>query len=188
MTIHRCLVPLLLAVAFIGGCGEAASPEAAPAPAPASSPEPSPSPTAVAPAPAVAEVAPAASTLPKMAVHKSPSCGCCGSWVEHVEQAGHPVEIISEEDLGPLKAALGVPAAMASCHTAIVEGYFIEGHVPAQDIARLLMERPDARGLAVPGMPVGSPGMEVPSGEVQPYTVFLVNKDGSTTPFSEYGR
>lgn len=182
MTIHRCLLPLLAAVVFIGGCSEAVPPDVAPSPAPA--------PVAVAapPAAAVAEVAPAAATMPKMAVHKSPSCGCCGSWVEHVEQAGHPVEVINEEDLGPLKAALGVPASMASCHTAIVEGYFIEGHVPAQDIARLLMERPDARGLAVPGMPVGSPGMEVPSGEVQPYTVFLVNKDGSTTPFSEHGR
>jgi hypothetical protein len=184
MTLHRCLLPILAAVVFIGGCSEAAPPDVAPSP----SREPAPVAVAAPPAAVVAEVAPAAATMPKMAVHKSPSCGCCGSWVEHVEQAGHPVEVISEEDLGPLKAALGVPASMASCHTAIVEGYFIEGHVPAQDIARLLMERPDARGLAVPGMPVGSPGMEVPSGEVQPYTVFLVNKDGSTTPFSEYGR
>ena len=174
----RCLPLLVLTLAFAGGCTVAVSPDAAPVASPA--PE--------ATVPAASDVAPSAPLLPGMAVHKSPSCGCCGSWVGHMEKAGYPVEVIAEEDLAPLKQALGVPSAMASCHTAIVEGYFIEGHVPAQDVARLLMERPDARGLAVPGMPVGSPGMEVASGEVEPYTVYLVNRDGSSTPFSEYGR
>lgn len=181
MNISFRLAPLMFAAVVATACTVAVAPE------------PAPSPVADAPAAAaapvvVAETAPAAATLPRMAVHRSASCGCCGSWVEKMEQAGYPVEVFNEEDLVPLKQALGVPDAMASCHTAIVEGYFIEGHVPADDVARLLMERPDARGLAVPGMPVGSPGMEAPSGEVQPYTVFLVNKDGSTTPFSEYGR
>ena len=77
---------------------------------------------------------------------------------------------------------------MASCHTAIVGDYFIEGHVPAEDIARLLSEKPDARGLALPGMPLGSPGMESPDGEVEPYTVLLIQRDGSSTPFSQHGR
>ncbi len=181
MTSHRTASLLALTAALACACSAAAAPEASPVAVPAAA--------NVAPASqAVAEAAPAASSLPRMAVHKSPSCGCCGAWVEHMQQAGYPVEVIAEEDLEPLKLAIGVPSGMASCHTAIVEGYFIEGHVPAQDVARLLMERPDARGLTVPGMPIGSPGMEVASGEVQPYTVYLVNKDGSTTPFSEYGR
>jgi hypothetical protein len=177
----RLIAPLMFAGSLLGACSVVVSPETAPAAVTVDT-------APAAPAAVVTPAAPAAPTLAKMAVHKSPSCGCCGSWVEQMEKAGHPVEVISEDDLGPLKAALGVPAEMASCHTAIVEGYFIEGHVPAQDVARLLMERPDARGLAVPGMPVGSPGMEVPSGEVEPYTVYLVGKDGKSTPFSEYGR
>lgn len=172
----RCLPLLTLTAALACACSPAASPVAPPV-------------AEAVPAPQeVAETAPVVSKLPLVAVHKSPSCGCCSAWVEHIQQAGYPVEVIAEEDLNPLKLALGVPAGKGSCHTAIVEGYFIEGHVPAKDIERLLMERPEARGLTVPDMPVGSPGMEVPSGEVQPYTVYLVNVDGSTTPFSEYGR
>ena len=183
MKSHACVPLFALAAALASACSPAASPEAALVPtAVAEAPAP-----AAAPVP-VAETAPAASLLPTLVVHKSPTCGCCSAWIEHVEKAGYPVEVVNEEDLNPLKLALGVPPGKGSCHTAIVEGYFIEGHVPVEDVARLLMERPDARGLAVPGMPVGSPGMEVPSGEVQPYTVYLVNKDGSTTPFSEYGR
>lgn len=185
-------LPLLaLTLAFAASCAPAAAPEVATQAAPETTAEAAPEALAPSPVAAPAPAAAAAASvapLARMAVHKSPSCGCCSLWVEHIEQAGYPVEVIHEEDLGPLKAALGVPEGMASCHTAIVEDYFIEGHVPAQDVARLLMERPDARGLVVPGMPVGSPGMEVPSGQVQPYTVYLVNKDGSTTPFSEYGR
>lgn len=179
MKSHARLPLFALVAALASACSPATAPEAAPvAEAPA---------TAVAPAP-VAETAPSESLLPTLVVHKSPTCGCCSAWIEHVEKAGYPVEVVNEEDLNPLKLALGVPPGKGSCHTAIVGDYFIEGHVPVEDVARLLMERPDARGLTVPGMLVGSPGMEVPSGEVQPYTVYLVNKDGSTTPFSEYGR
>ena len=130
----------------------------------------------------------AAEPLPLMTVHKSPSCGCCGLWVEHVKQAGFAVSIVAMDDLNPLKLAMGVPSDGGSCHTAIVGGYFIEGHVPAADIQRLLAERPAARGLAVPGMVMGSPGMEVPSGEVQPYTVYLVDVEGNSTPFSHHER
>jgi len=127
------------------------------------------------------------STLPLVTVHKSPTCGCCKLWVTHLEQAGYPIKIVDSDDLNPIKLAVGVPPGMGSCHTALVEGYFIEGHVPVEDIKRLLAERPEARGLAVPGMPIGSPGMEMPSGEVQPYAVMLVAKDGSVSTFSEHG-
>ena len=97
------------------------------------------------------------------------------------------MQVVENDDLGPIKAQVGVPPGRGSCHTAQVDGYFVEGHVPADDIVRLLTERPDARGLALPGMPMGSPGMEVPSGEIQPYTVELVANDGRTTPFSHHG-
>jgi hypothetical protein len=131
---------------------------------------------------------PSVDPLPPMTVHKSPSCGCCGLWVDHAKRAGFSVSVVSVDDLNPLKLAMGVPVGGGSCHTAIVGGYFIEGHVPAADIQRLLTERPKARGLTVPGMALGSPGMEVPTGEVQPYTVYLVDLDGKSTPFSHHNR
>ena len=130
---------------------------------------------------------PTAADSPLLTVHKSPTCGCCALWVDHVEASGFRAEIQLANDIEPVKRRVGVPAGYGSCHTAEVEGYFIEGHVPASDIQRLLKERPDALGLTVPGMPMGSPGMEVPSGEVRPYTVFLVHKDGTVSPFSEHG-
>ncbi|TGY88597.1 DUF411 domain-containing protein [Marinicauda algicola] len=105
-------------------------------------------------------------------VHKTPWCGCCAAWVEHLEQHGFAVEVRNHENLTPIKAAGDVPGELHSCHTAFVDGYVIEGHVPAADIARLLAERPEARGLAVPGMPAGSPGMESP-GHSEAYEVIL---------------
>lgn len=131
--------------------------------------------------------APTPSALPMMIVNKSPSCGCCGSWVEHVEKAGFKVKINNTEEMNPIKERVGVPYGKGSCHTAEVGGYFIEGHVPAEDIKRLLAERPDAKGLTVPGMPAGSPGMELPDGRTQPYTVELVANDGTTSAFSHHG-
>lgn len=118
-----------------------------------------------------------------MVVHKSPTCGCCGQWVEHMQQSGFSVEVIETDDLAPVKERLGVPYGKGSCHTAEVDSYVIEGHVPAEDIRRLLAERPKARGLVLPGMPLGSPGMEVSDGRVQPYTVELVAEDGRTSAF-----
>jgi len=131
----------------------------------------------------------AASTtaLPRVLVHKDPMCGCCGLWVDHLRKAGFEVEVRNETNLNPLKEKLGIPADKGSCHTAEVGGYVIEGHVPAQDIRRLLVEKPDARGLTVPGMPTSSPGMEVPDGHVQPYAVELITRDGSTRPFAVHG-
>jgi hypothetical protein len=124
---------------------------------------------------------------PLLVVHKNPSCGCCGLWIEHMHAHGFEVEVRDIDDMGPVKERVGVPAGMGSCHTAEVAGYFIEGHVPAADVQRLLAERPEALGLTVPGMPLGSPGMEVPDGRVQPYEVVLVGKDGSTSTWSRHG-
>lgn len=138
-------------------------------------------------APRTAAVAAAAASLPAMLVHKSPTCGCCSTWIEHMRAAGFAVEVRDVEDMGPVKEALGVPYGKGSCHTAEIDGYFIEGHVPAQDVKRLLAERPAARGLAVPGMPAGSPGMEMPDGHVQAYAVELVGLDGSTSVFARHG-
>lgn len=125
-------------------------------------------------------------TLPQMTVYKSPSCGCCKLWVDHMEKSGFKVSVIETEDLNPIKRELGIPGGLGTCHTAKVGGYFVEGHVPASDVIRLLKEKPDALGIGVPGMPLGSPGMEAPSGEIQSYTVTLVNKDGSLSIFSSH--
>jgi hypothetical protein len=120
-------------------------------------------------------------------VSKTPTCGCCGLWVTHLEKAGFKTEVRNFDDLTPIKQRLGVPASLGSCHTAEVGGHFIEGHVPADDIKRLLRERRQGRGLTVPGMPAGSPGMEVPSGRVERYDVLFVRDDGSTEVFATHG-
>lgn len=124
--------------------------------------------------------------LPSVLVYKGPACGCCESWVGHMRAAGFTVEVRNTEDLGTIMARAGVPAELGSCHTAEVGGYFVEGHVPADDVKRLLAEKPDARGLAVPGMPQGSPGMEQ-GGVRQAYDVLLVAKNGSTSVFAHHG-
>lgn len=111
-------------------------------------------------------------------VYKSPACGCCESWVEHLRAAGFDVEVEDTNDLAAVKAEAGVPAGLQSCHTATVGDYVFEGHIPVEDIVSFLEEKPDARGLAVPGMPIGSPGMEQ-GDRVDPYDVILF--DGSGT-------
>ena len=128
---------------------------------------------------------PAPEPLPPVIVYKSPACGCCLAWADHMRSSGFTVEIHDVQDLSPIRAEAGVPAGLGSCHTAQVAGYFLEGHVPADDVKRLLAEKPDARGLAVPGMPLGSPGM-VQGEEQQPYEVVLVARDGSTSVFASY--
>lgn len=127
-----------------------------------------------------------AKSLPPVLVHKSPTCGCCGLWVAHLRQAGFVVQVDDREDVNPVKQRLGVPYGKGSCHTAEVGGYFVEGHVPAEDIKRLLAERPDAKGLVLPGMPAGSPGMELPDGTTQPYTVELIGRNGEARSFSHH--
>jgi len=124
--------------------------------------------------------------LPTVLVHKSPTCGCCTAWVDHMRQAGFPVEVRNVDNLDPVKTRLGIPYGKGSCHTAEVAGYFVEGHVPAADIKRLLAQQPDAKGLVLPGMPLGSPGMEVPDGTVQPFTVELIDRQGAATAFARH--
>ena len=131
--------------------------------------------------------APSPASLPPVTVYKSRSCGCCGKWVDHMRKSGFTVEVQDVDNVHPIKMRVGVPVAKGSCHTAEVAGYFLEGHVPAGDVKRLLSEKPAAKGLAVPGMPVGAPGMEVPDGRTQPYDVELVANDGSTSRFSRHG-
>lgn len=127
----------------------------------------------------------AAETLPKMIVTRDANCGCCGNWVKHVQAAGFPVEVVEVPDVAPLKRRLGVPDALASCHTAEIAGYVLEGHVPADAIKRLLSERPKVTGLAVAGMPVGSPGMEVPGQAPDIYDV-VVFSAGRQNVFVRY--
>lgn len=126
-------------------------------------------------------------TLPKMIAYRSPTCGCCELWVEHMRAAGFEVDIKVVSNLATIKSDAGVPPGKGSCHTAKVGDYYVEGHVPAADIKRLLTERPDARGLTVPGMVAGSPGMEQ-SGRKDPYDVLLIENDGSTSVYAHYGR
>ena len=111
-------------------------------------------------------------------VHKTPWCGCCGAWAEHLEEAGFSVAIVEYDDLAPVRARMGVADEFMSCHTGEVAGYAIEGHVPAADIEKLLADRPKAIGLAVPGMPMGSPGMDF-GPEKEPYDVLLLTEGGA---------
>src|SRR5690606_18830349 len=182
---QRLLAPTAVA-ALTGGSAAGPAGSATPDPDPASAADLRPAPVAASAPASASTVAHAASALPLVTVRKHPSCGCCSVWIEHLRDAGFPVEAHDVQDMGAVKDAAGVPQAMASCHTAQVAGYFIEGHVPADDIARLLRERPAAAGLAVPGMPLGSPGMEHPQGIVEPYQVMLVQADGSSRGFSRY--
>lgn len=118
-------------------------------------------------------------------VYKSPTCGCCTAWIEHLEDNGFEVEARDVRDVVPHKIEHGVTPRLASCHTAVVDGYVIEGHVPASDIKRLLAERPAVKGLSVPGMPVGSPGMEQ-GDRVDPYDVLSFDAEGETEVYSSY--
>ncbi len=119
---------------------------------------------------------------PKVTVYKTPTCGCCKKWVSHLEANGFEVEAIDRQDLGMIKSMSGVSPENASCHTARVGGYVVEGHVPADDIKRMLQERPDIKGLTVPGMPMGSPGMEGPRKDA--YDVLTINNDGSSDVYA----
>jgi hypothetical protein len=117
-------------------------------------------------------------------VWKSPDCGCCAEWVKHLAAHGFSVKVNNSGN-ADIRARLGVPSKLGSCHTGLVAGYAIEGHVPADDIKRLLAEKPVAIGLAVPGMPVGSPGMEM-DGRRDPYDVRLIARDGTSIVYSSY--
>lgn len=118
-------------------------------------------------------------------VYKSPTCGCCKGWIKHLEAAGFRVAAHDTNEMSEIKDARGIPRKLGSCHTAEVGGYLIEGHVPPADIQRLLREKPAIAGLAVPGMPIGSPGMEGPDPEA--YDVIGFREDGNTAVYSTHG-
>ena len=123
--------------------------------------------------------------LPRVEVYKSPTCGCCGDWVEHLKAAGFAVKVTEVDDPSATRQRLGMPAAFGSCHTGLVAGYVLEGHVPATEVKRLLATRPKALGLAVPGMPVGSPGMESGSHR-DAFDVLLIDKAGRASVFQHH--
>lgn len=123
---------------------------------------------------------------PVIEVYKEATCGCCAKWVDHLRSHGFTARATDTAKLDDLKASRGVPRQLRSCHTAIVAGYVVEGHVPAADVQRLLRERPAVAGIAVPGMPIGSPGMEVPGMKAQPFEVIAFGKDGSTRVFASH--
>ena len=118
-------------------------------------------------------------------VYKNPQCGCCGKWVSYLEDNGYNVTTENTNDTHAVKQRLGVPGQLASCHTAIIDGYVIEGHVTHQDIERLLLMRPDVKGIAVPGMPIGTPGMEMGS-TVESYNVVSFDENGKMTIFAQH--
>lgn len=122
----------------------------------------------------------------EITVYKSPTCGCCTDWIKHMEDNGFKVVAKDVQNMHQIKQQAGLTPGLGSCHTAFVDGYVIEGHVPASDVKRLLEERPDARGLAVPGMPIGSPGMEVAGRPNDPYDVVLFRENGQQERFSHH--
>jgi hypothetical protein len=132
-------------------------------------------------------VAAAQFSKPLIEVWKSPTCGCCNEWIKHLEQNGFRIKAYDKGN-NAIRKELGMPLKFGSCHTATINGYVIEGHVPAKEIHRLLKEKPKALGLSVPEMPIGTPGMDTPEygGQVDPYNVLLVQRNGSSTVYQAY--
>jgi hypothetical protein len=127
----------------------------------------------------------AAAEKPVITVHRDPSCGCCSGWVQHLQQSGFVTKVLETRDIDAVKTRFGIPDDLAACHTAEVMGYVIEGHVPVEALRRFLAEKPNAAGLAVPGMPIGSPGME--GGTPERYDVVLFGPNGRRTYMSFVG-
>lgn len=134
----------------------------------------------------VAMMAPTAmaEALPLVEVWKADSCGCCGEWVKHLEKNGFRVKVHRVDDPSPVRRMLGIPDRLGSCHTAKVDGYAVEGHVPASDIQRLLKDKPSAKGITAPGMPNGSPGMDIPNSP--PYETYLVKAGGVAVKYARH--
>jgi hypothetical protein len=167
MSLHRISTVLLAAAVF--SCGP-------PAPRPASNN------TSAESTQPVQSTAASTAAAPRVLVHKTPTCGCCADWVKHLRTNGFEVAVHDIPSTAAEQQRLGVPANLQSCHTAEVDGYVIEGHVPADLVRRLLSERPQIAGLAVPGMPAGSPGMEM--GYKEPYEVIAFEKSGRTSVYA----
>src|SRR3989344_8133014 len=128
-----------------------------------------------------------AAAPPPLAVYKTASCGCCKGWITIMTRAGYRPKVVNVEDVTPIGKRHGVPFELSSCHLATVGGYVVVGHVPAADVGRLLKERPKALGITVPGMPLGSPGMEMPDGRKEPYQTLLLLPGGKTRVFARHG-
>ncbi len=120
----------------------------------------------------------------KVVMYQNPACGCCSKWAAHMEATGFTGEIHKTDQLNSIKQREGITPETASCHTSMVDGYLVEGHVPAREIARLITDRPDVKGIAVPGMPMGSPGME--GGRTDHYDVLSIDHEGNTAVFASY--
>lgn len=123
-----------------------------------------------------------------LTVFKTPTCACCDAWITHMREADFSTTITVLPSLQSVRSSRGLPDALASCHTGLIDGYLVEGHVPAADVIRLLAERPAAVGLAVPAMPLGSPGMETPQGHKEPYDTLLVLRSGATRVFARHNQ
>ncbi|MFZ5718864.1 MAG: DUF411 domain-containing protein [Pseudomonadota bacterium] len=135
---------------------------------------------------AVAPALPACAASSPLTVYKTASCGCCKGWISHMTRAGFRPQTVVVEDLTPLNGRYGVPFELSSCHLATIGGYIVVGHIPPDDVARLLRERPKALGLTVPGMPLGSPGMETPDGRTEAYETLLLLPGGRTQVFARH--
>jgi len=159
----------LSALALLAACGGTGTPDESAA----ASSEPTP----------VMAAAIADADLPSIVVYKTAACGCCNGWVEHLQAAGFEVDARNVTDLMSVKRDAGVPVDHSSCHTGLIDGYVVEGHVPADIVKQMLAERPDIAGIAVPGMPVGSPGMEGPG--ARPYEVKAFTRQGATSVYAE---
>lgn len=129
------------------------------------------------------QAAPGSAAVSVVTVYKSPSCGCCGKWVDYLRANGFEVKVVDIVDLSEIKSASGVPKALQTCHTAVVEGYVVEGHVPVDALRTLLHDRPKVAGIAVPGMPTGSPGMD--GAPAQHYDVVAWDKTGKTSVYAK---
>ena len=127
-----------------------------------------------------------ASAKPTITVYKTATCGCCEGWIEHLRKEGYEVIAEDVDNLAAIKTELGVGPHLSSCHTALIDGYIVEGHVPAADIDRLLAERPEIAGLSAPGMPAGSPGMKVPGRPADPFDVLAFDHLGKTTVYAKH--
>jgi hypothetical protein len=123
---------------------------------------------------------------PQMTVYATPTCGCCGAWVEHMRDNGFTVDVVYRDDLEPIRRLRKLPPALTSCHLGVVDGYAVEGHVPAEVVHRLLKDRPEILGVAAPGMPAGSPGMEMPNGFKQPYDIVSGDENGPVGVVASY--
>jgi len=127
----------------------------------------------------------AQSARPQVIVYKSATCGCCSKWVEHMQENGFDVKAVDVDDINKVKRDNGVPAAAESCHTGLVNGYVVEGHVPADAVQKMLKEKPAIAGIGVPGMPMGSPGMEVPGGQKDSYNILSFDRSGKTAVYQK---